>query len=94
MDAGNPKAEYYLPGDPYNEVKVKEGWEPTSLLQYLQFIYAPLLMRISIPDEVFPPTHSISFVKFLHPKYPKEERKKVFFRNRNFILTYILLSND
>ena len=75
FDAGYENALYYLPKDSHGRF-YKNEWEPTSLLQYLQYVYGPLLLRISIPNEVFPPTFSISFPKFNHPKYRKESRAK------------------
>jgi hypothetical protein len=72
-DGGPSSAVYYLPKDT-NQNYVKEGKEPTSLLQYFHHIYGPLLMRISIPNLIYPPTYSITFPRFNHPKYHKENR--------------------
>jgi hypothetical protein len=73
-DGSPSNAEFYLPRDT-NENYVKAGKEPTALLQYFLHIYGPLLMRISIPNEIIPPTYSITYPKFDHPKYCKESRE-------------------
>jgi hypothetical protein len=75
-DAGPDAAVYYLPNDRSGHVmKQKKSKEPTSLLQYFLRTYAPLLMRISIPEEIHLPTHSLLFPKFDHPRYYREIRE-------------------
>ena len=55
----------------------KQESEPTSLLQFLEYLYAPLLMRITIPTQVYAPAFCTSFPKFLDPKYKRETREKI-----------------
>lgn len=74
FDVGRPDAAYYLPDD-INNYFVKDGPEPTSLLQFLQCTMIPNLLRISIPNELYSPQHLISHAKFNNPVYSKESRK-------------------
>jgi hypothetical protein len=74
-DAGHPNSAYFLSND-RNEKHFKVSKEPTSLLQQFFWTYSPLLMRIILPDEVYPPTYSLGFPKLKHFKYPRETRAK------------------
>jgi hypothetical protein len=96
FDAGRSDATYYLPFD-VNDMftKDKDKKEPTSLLQFLQYAYGPLLMRILIPDKIYPPTFSITFPKFKNPKYGKEIRAKSSKKKGMFcIIIFLLLTNN
>ena len=71
FDAGHPKSTYYLPND-RNNMKLKFAKEPTSLLQGLQCIYGPILLRLKLQRPI---THSITSPKFTNPVNPRETRK-------------------
>jgi hypothetical protein len=75
FDGGHPNSTFFLPAD-RRELTIKQSSEPTSLLEYLQFVYGSLFLRVTRPAEVNPPIFSISFPKFLNPKFYRESRKK------------------
>jgi hypothetical protein len=76
-DAGPANAIYYLPTDTNCRYrKVPGATEPTALFQYFQLVYGPLLLRITKPFDLYPPTFSLTFPKFVHPKYFKETRDR------------------
>jgi hypothetical protein len=74
-DAGHENATFLLPNDRSGLV-TKQRSEPHSLLEFLEYLYAPLLLRVSLPEELYPPTHAITFPKFYHAKYTTEIRNR------------------
>jgi hypothetical protein len=72
-DAGPSSSLFLLPADPTQTSK--RGDEPTSLLEFLEYVYGPLLLRALLPDSLYPPTYSITFPSFHAAKYTREMRR-------------------